>query len=89
MRRLVEVYVVDPDRNLPVEKSIVYQSGRIMTDSTDSDLFFESGLLELLAKHNEIREKTTVMDKYQGKKIPLEPIKISDLNMTVVTIASF
>jgi hypothetical protein len=89
MKRLVEIYVVDPDEKMPVEKSIVYEGPRKLTDSEDRDLFFELNMTELVLKHNKVREETMVDDKFTGRKVPLKPIKVSDLRMTVVNIASF
>ena len=88
-RRLVEVYIVDPDRDLPVDKCLVYQGERKITDATDSDLFFELDMKTLLESHNQTRAKTLAYDKFTGKEIPLKPVKVSDLRMTVVNIASF
>lgn len=90
-KRLVEVYIVDPDENVPVEKSVLHESKRLLTDLTDQELFFEINVKQLLDTHNEMRQST--QDKQasidKGTAVFLEPVKIRDLKMLVVTIASF
>jgi hypothetical protein len=89
MRRLVEICIVDPDEDLPAEQSVVYQGERKMTDLIDSELFFELDISEMVKRHNEVRSGVLVDDKFTGNKVPLKPVKVRDLRMTVITIASF
>jgi len=90
-RRLVRVIIVDPDEAVNVEDATLHDSGEIMTDLTDQELFFEIEINSLLTAHNTKREAT--LDKKRsdqfGKEMMLEPVRISDLAMSVVTIASF
>jgi hypothetical protein len=89
MRRVVEIYIVDPDEDLPPEKSVVYQGERKVTDLTDSELFFELSISDLVTKHNEVRDSVKKVDKFTGTEVSLKPIRVKDLKMMVVNIATF
>ena len=90
-RRIVQVFIADPNDNVPLEKSILYTGEQKLTDLNDTELFFEIPIKELLDKHNIFR--VTVGDreasKRAGKDIFLDPVKIRDLKMLVVTVAQF
>jgi hypothetical protein len=90
-KRIVEVYIADSDENIPLDKALIYQGERKFTDLNDQELFFDIEIKPLLENHNEYRK--TLVDKRAstkaGKDIMLEPIKIRDLKMTIVTIAEF
>ena len=87
-RRIVQVYIADTDKKMPLDKSILFTGKQHLTDSTDDELFFELPIKDLLDKHNVKREKT--LDKKAKKEDTyLEPIRIRDLTMTVVTVAEF
>lgn len=87
-KRLVRVLVVDPDENVPVGKSVLHDGKEQLTDLTDEELFFEIELKDALAKHNEYRQ--TIRDKeIKDREEFLEPCRIRDLSMFVVTIAAF
>lgn len=90
-RRIIRVYIADKDENIPLEKSILHTGKEELTDLTDQELYFGIPVKSLLDSHNEFRK--TVRDKKASerasKDVMLEPIKIRDLVMTVVTIASF
>lgn len=90
-RRIVKVYVADPDPKLPTEKALLFEGDEKLTELTDQELFFEVEIKEKLTKHNE--ERIKVVDKEQsakfGKEIYLEPAKIRDLKMVVVNVATF
>ncbi|MGZ3235772.1 MAG: hypothetical protein ACXU8A_00180 [Burkholderiaceae bacterium] len=89
--RIVKVFIADNNDNLPLEKRVMYSGEEKLTDLTDQELFFELPISDLLAKQNELRK--TVVDKVQsekfGRDIFLEPARIRDLKMVVVTVASF
>ena len=89
--RIICVYVADTDDNIEVEKRLLYTGDEKLTDATDQELFYDVPINDLLTKHNEFRK--TVTDKKQsekfGRDVKLEPIRIRDLKMTIVTIASF
>lgn len=89
--RIIRIYVADTDENLDVEKRLLYSGEEKLTDATDQELFYDVPINDLLSKHNDFRK--TVNDKKQsekfGREVKLEPIRIRDLKMTIVTIASF
>ena len=89
--RIVKVFIADPNENLPLDKRVIYSGDEKLTDSTDQELFFEVPIGDLLAKQNELRAAT--LDKKasekSGRDIFLEPARIRDLKMVVVTVAQF
>lgn len=89
--RIVKIFIADPNENLPLDKRVLHKGEEILTDLTDQELFYEVPVAELLAKHNEYRK--TVLDKKQaekfGRDIFLEPARIRDLKMVVVSVAQF
>lgn len=89
-KRIVRVYLADTDDNLPLDRCLLYTGSEKLTDLTDQELYFEIPINDLLTKHNAYR--ATVVDKKAtskvGKEIFLEPVKIRDLKMLVVCIAS-
>lgn len=87
-RRLVQVFIADPDENLPVDKSMIYSGDQRFTDLTDQELFFEIDIKTLLDKHNAERVKT-INKSVKERSEYLEPARIRDLKMVVVNIASF
>ena len=89
-KRLVQVFIADPDAKMPLDDSLIYEGKTLLTDSDDEELFFDLPIKELLVKHNEKRIK--VVDKKATDKSfvqYLEPIRIRELKMTVVTLAEF
>lgn len=87
-RRLVKVVIIDPDDRIPLDKCILYNGSEKLTDLTDQELFFEIDIRDMLHGHNEIRKKLT--DKTVKERTEfLEPVKVRDLRMVVVTVASF
>lgn len=87
-RRIVKVIIADPDENVPLESSILYTEEEKLTDSTDQELFFEIPIKELLDAHN-AKRVTWVNRKVKDRTENLEPARIRDLKMVVVTIAEF
>lgn len=91
-RRIVQVFIADPNENVPLEKSLLYQDKEPhLTDLTDQELFFELDIKNILDKHNEYRVTVTDKEASEGKNndVKLEKAKIRDLKMTVVTVAQF
>lgn len=90
-RRIVQVFIADPNENVPLDQSVLYRGEQKLTDLTDTELFFECPVSETLSKHNEKRVKWLDKDasKKAGKDILLDPVKIRDLKMVVVTVAQF
>jgi hypothetical protein len=87
-RRLVQVFIADPNENIPLDKSLLYTGEQKLTDATDQELFFEIDIKGILEKHNEMRSK--IVDKKVKERTEyLEPAKIRDLKMVVVAIAQF
>jgi hypothetical protein len=86
--RLVQVFIADPDENLPLNDRLLYSGEQKLTDLTDQELFFEVPIGDMLAKHNEKRAKM-VNKKVKERTEHLEPARIRDLKMTVVNIAQF
>jgi|SRR5215510_2683118 len=87
-RRVIKVYVVDTNDNVPLDRAILYQGEEKVTDLTDQELFYELNMAELLKKHNEFR--VTLIDKsIKERTVNLEPARIRDLSMTIVTVCEF
>lgn len=87
-RRLVQVFIADPDENVPLEQSLLYSGDQKLTDATDQELFFEIDIKSILDKHNSSRVKI-INKKVKERTEHLEPAKIRDLKMVVVNVASF
>lgn len=91
MARIVRVFIVDPNENIPLDKRVIHKSDEKLTDATDQELFFEVDPAGMLRAHNEYR--TTVLDKAltkaTGKETLLEPARIRDLRMIVVDVVKF
>ena len=87
-RRLVKIFIADPDEDVPVEECMLYSGEEILTELTDQELFFEIPMKKLLDSHNEIRVKIEKETKIAGVEY-LKKARIRDLCMTVVTIAEF
>lgn len=86
--RLIEVVVVDPTDHVPLADRLLYQGERKLTDLTDQELFFEIDINAILKAHNEKRVKI-VNKAVKDRTEYLEPARIRDLKMNVVTIATF
>ncbi len=87
-RRIVKVFIADTNESVPLEESLIFRSEEKFTDATDQELFFEIPIQEVLKAHNERRVKWR--DKaIKDREAYLEPVRIRDLRMTVVTVASF
>lgn len=87
-RRLIKVIIMDPDDKVPLNNCILYTGSEKLTDLTDQELFFELDIKNLLNTHN--AERIKIVDKTVKERTEnLEPIKVRDLRMVVVTVASF
>jgi len=87
-RRVVQVYIVDPNENVPVDKCLLYKGEPQLTDLTDQELFFDIDMKGILTKHNEYR--VTVVDKtVKDRTQHLEAARIRDLKMVVALLAAF
>lgn len=88
--RLVRVVIADTNKSVPMERRVIYKSEEFYTDLSDVELYYEADVMSLLRKHNEYR--TTLIDKAtegNRKERHLDPARVRDLHMAVVTIASF
>lgn len=87
-RRLVRVYVVDPDHKMPLDQSTLHAGEATLTDLSDRELLFELPMKQLLADHN--AKRTRVVDKsFKDRTERLEPVTVDQLKTTVVTLATF
>ena len=85
-RRVIQVFIADPNENIPLADCLLYKGEEKLTDATDQELFFELDIKDLLEKHNQ--KRTKVFDKkVKDRKEFLEPAKVRDLKMVVVTVA--
>ena len=90
-RRIVQVFIADPNDNVPLTDSLLYKGDQKLTDATDQELFYEVPIIDILKAHNEKRVKMIdkEVSKKAGKDIFLEPAKIRDLKMIITNIAQF
>lgn len=66
---------------------MLFKGEEKLTDATDQELFFELDMKDMLEKHN--AKRVTVVDKkVKDRTEYLEPAKVRDLKMVVVTVAS-
>lgn len=87
-RRIVQVFIADPDERVPLDNALLYRGDQHLTDATDQELFYDLDIKDLLEKHNAFR--ITVADKSVKERAEmLEPIRARDLQMTVVDVATF
>lgn len=91
MNRIVQIYIADTYDSIPLDKRLLYEGKPFFTDLTDQELFFTLDVNGILKKHNEYR--VTVLDKRMlgrpdlaGTK--LEPARVRDLKMVVVTVVT-
>ncbi len=85
-RRVIQVFIADPNENIPLADCLLYKGEEKLTDATDQELFFELDIKNLLEKHN--LKRTKVVDKkVKDRTEYLEPAKVRDLKMVVVTVA--
>lgn len=87
IRRVVQVFVADPNDNIPLDDCLLFKGDEKLTDATDQELFFELDIKDLLEKHNEKRVKV-IDKKVKDRTEYLEPAKVRDLKMVVVTVAN-
>lgn len=86
-RRIVQVFIADPNENIPLEDCLLFKGAERLTDATDQELFFELDIKNILEIHNAKRIKV-VDKKVKDRTEYLEPAKVRDLKMVVVTVAS-
>ena len=87
-RRLVQVFIADPDENVPLDQCLLYSGEQKLTDLTDQELFFEVDVKSILDAHN--KKRVEIVNKSVKERTEhLEAARVRDLKMTVVTIAQF
>ena len=86
-RRVVQVFIADPNDNIPLDDCLLFKGEEKLTDATDQELFFELDIKDLLEKHNEKRVKV-IDKKVKDRTEYLEAAKVRDLKMVVVTVAN-
>lgn len=87
-RRLVQIFIADPDENVPLDQCLLYSGAQKLTDLTDQELFFEIDVKKILDEHN--AKRVMLVNKAVKERTEhLESARVRDLKMTVVTIASF
>src|SRR6266853_3295775 len=84
-RRLVQVFIADPDENVPLDKSLIYSGEQKLTDATNEELFHEIEISRILKEHNTYRI-TLTNKKVKERVEQLEPARIRDLKMVVVEV---
>lgn len=87
IRRVVQVFVADPNENLSLDDCLLFKGDEKLTDATDQELFFELDIKNMLEIHNAKRVKI-VDKKVKDRTEYLEPAKVRDLKMVVVTVAN-
>lgn len=87
-RRVVQVYIADPDENVPLDQALLYTGPSKLTDLTDQELFFELDIKQMLDAHN-AKRTTLVNKKVKERTEYLEPARVRDLKMVVVNVATF
>lgn len=88
-RRIVQVIIADTNDNVPLNDCVLYKGPEKLTDATDQELFFETNISEVLTTYNAKRVKCLDKEatKRSGRDVFLDPVKIRELKMVVVTVA--
>jgi hypothetical protein len=89
-RRIVDIQFVDADKGLDAKESVVLVIKDVATDKSDQATILEAvangDVLMALADHN--KKRAQIMDKdilnRTGKKVMLQPIELSDLDIRVI-----
>lgn len=88
-RNLMTIVLVDEDKNLPVEKSLVAKFDDVLTEddveTTIRQLLVDKDIKEVLSSHNEKRKEIvnkTILER-TGNEVKLQPITIKDLTWKV------
>lgn len=82
--RLVRAMLVDPDKNVPMDHRLVFDSKEEFTDSTDDELFFNEAVVTAVTEHNAYRSSLIGDDDK-----PLKDVRLHDLVSAVVMLAKF
>ena len=90
-RRLVKVIIVDPSEDVPLEDAVLYMGDEQLTDLTDTEIFYDLDIKNIIKEHNIKRVKFVDKEasRERDKDVYLEAIRIRDLKMVVLAIAQF
>ena len=90
-RRIVNIYIVDPDKAVPMDKALLYSRENLLTEDEDQDLLFNLDVKDIVTKHNSVR--VTILDEEKtdkrGSNVYLQEVRPSELTMKIVTLAQF
>lgn len=92
MRRVVQVFVADPDERLKAVEAEVFRSDAFFTDLDDSQLIATLPIVEAIEAHNEKRgtiEDRAVSRQFEKTVYLEDDLEIDDFSITVVTLAEF
>lgn len=86
-RRIVEIFITDPNQWVPLDHAVIYHAERFASDKPDSELFMAIPIVELTAEYN--KKRVTFQDKsFRESDVFLEEIKPRDLRFVVRTITA-
>ena len=93
-RRVVQLFVYDPDERVPDDCALIYVTGEddpTVTSISDSDLWIAHGeeLMSQLAEHNRFRTHHCDREesRVRGRDVFLPPITLADVVKKIVVIA--
>ena len=89
-RRQVQMFIVDPDPRVPVDKCMVWEAtDPILTDLTDEALWFEVALNSAKTIQDKLKEHNQRRRELSKPEAPLDEVRFHDLQRKVVTTAQF
>lgn len=84
-RRIVEIFISDPDQSVPLEDVVLYHAERFTTELSDSELFMKIDITALVDEHN--KKRVLWPDKrFRESVVMLEEIKPRALKFTVINV---
>ena len=87
IRRIVQIFVIDPNKNVPDDRCLIHWAGPFATSKSDAALIVDLGLPALLAAHNVYR--TTIRDKkVRAYEEFLAPATVDDVKVSICTLGS-
>lgn len=91
MRRLVEVWVVDPHPDVPAGESVLVEYQAYITDKTDEEIKLGLDLMGRLDDHNKMRAKREDKRATRASGVTqfLEPARIADISVAIIPLAIF
>ena len=91
-RRMVDIYIVDPDLNLPKEHALLFDAKSVLTDETDLELIQHLDTDKMLKDHNDLRANTVDREatRLSEKVVYLRSdLGMKDLRVVITTLARF